>query len=232
MKTNLPDISTRIQRRFTPGTVEVRAAEPGEDGETPARRIVGYGAKFGNRSQDMGYGGVHVFEVIEPGFFDNVLGDDVRCLFNHDSNLILGRTASKTTRISQDETGLAYDCDADDEISYVRDLLRSLARGDVNQSSFAFTVDRDGVRWEEEGDTITRYLLKGGCRQLADVSPVTYPAYTAATSEARGLVEMTDLIAEARQSGALSSDATDAARAALTARYHQRNRHLDLLAHS
>lgn len=183
MSTKIPNLPV-IERRFTPGIVELRAAADGKQ-----TKLGGYAAKFGLRSENMGWGDTEFYEVIEAGFFDNVLGDDCRCLFNHDANLILGRNASKTLRVSQDATGLAYDCDVDGAQSYAADLLISLRRGDVNQSSFAFGVKRDGQRWVEEGNVITRYLLKGGCTRLYDVSPVTYPAYPDATSEARGLID-------------------------------------------
>lgn len=203
-----------MERRFTPGIVELRDAEGA--GKSPI--IGGYAAKFNARSEDMGWGDVKFFEVIEPGFFDNVLGDDVRCLFNHDSNKILGRTASKTMRISQDATGLAYACDAAEEQSYTRDLIISLRRKDVTQSSFAFRIKREGQRWEEQGDTIIRTLLKGGASRLYDTSPVTYPAYPSATSEARTLEEM---IAGARAAGQLTSAAGEAL--AIAAAHRTRN---------
>lgn len=183
-----------IERRITPGLVEFRAAE----GAGKAPRIGGYAAKFNVRSENMGYGNVKFFEIIEPGAFSDVLNDDVRCLFNHNADLILGRCSAKTCRITQDATGLAYECDADEEQSYTKDLLRSLQRKDVTQSSFAFAITRDGQRWVEEGDTITRYIKK--VARLYDVSPVTYPAYPDATSEARGIDE---LIASARALGLL-----------------------------
>lgn len=197
-----------IERRFNPGLVEFRAAAA--EGQAPI--IAGHAARFGKRSEDMGWGDTHFYEVIEPGFFDNVLADDVRCLFNHDSNLLLGRTAAKTCRIAQDSSGLAYDCDAEEQQSYTRDLILSLKRKDVTQSSFAFRITREGQRWVEEGDTITRYLLKGGCVRLYDVSPVTYPAYPDATSEARDLVAM---IETARRDGQLGRDAAAAAQIAI-----------------
>lgn len=206
-----------IERRFTPGVVELRA---GADGKQ--QRLGGYAAKFNVRSENMGYGDTEFYEIIEPGFFDSVLGDDVRCLFNHDANLILGRNSSQTLRINQDATGLGYDCDVDDKQSYTSDLLISLRRKDVTQSSFAFGVTRDGQRWVEEGNVITRYLKKGGCTRLYDVSPVTYPAYPAATSEAR---DMISLIAEARAGGLLAKATPEQVRAAAAAR---RKREIDL----
>lgn len=199
-----------VERRFTPGLVELRAAADGKP-----QRVGGYAAKFGVRSENMGWGDTEFYEVIEPGFFDNVLGDDCRCLFNHDANLILGRNSSQTLRISQDSTGLGYECDVDDQQSYTRDLLISLRRKDVTQSSFAFGVTREGQRWVEEGNVITRYLKKGGCTRLYDVSPVTYPAYPAATSEAR---DMISLIEEARAGGLLAKATPEQINASATAR--------------
>lgn len=210
-----------IERRFTPGLVELRA-----DGDGKQARIGGYAAKFGTRSENMGWGDIDFREVIEPGFFDNVLGDDVRALFNHDANLILGRTLSKTARISQDATGLGYEADADEGQSYARDLIISLKRKDVTQSSFAFSVKREGGwRIVEEGKIITRYLLKGGCARLYDVSPVTYPAYPDATSEARGLMA---IVEEARRLGMIGKDAADAAREAARIEHERRTRELQL----
>jgi len=211
------------ERRITSGLVELRSAS----GENKQQRIGGYAAKFNARSENMGWGDVEYYEVIEPGFFDNCLGDDVRCLFNHDANMILGRTASKTCRVMQDGTGLGYDCDADEEQSYTKDLVRSLRRGDVTQSSFAFRVGRDGQRWVEEGNVITRYLKKGGCQRLYDVSPVTYPAYPDATSEARSLHAV---IEEARKTGQLGKDSGEALARAVTRKHAHLLRSLDLLA--
>ena len=159
---------------------EVRA-EMDDDGH-PAR-IVGHGAVFNRQSEII----MGMFkEEIAPGAFDAVLGDDVRALFNHDPNFVLGRTASGTLELSVDAEGLRYDINPPDTQS-VRDLvLAPLARGDITGSSFAFRVAPDGDEWREEDDgmivrTITRFS------RLLDVSPVTYPAYPDAGAAARSL---------------------------------------------
>ena len=148
--------------------VELRAAEDGK------KTIIGYAAKFNVRSQDLG----GFVEQIDPGFFDSVMNDDTRCLINHDSNLVLGRTSSGTAKLSKDEFGLRYDIIPPDT-SYANDLIVSMERGDINQSSFAFMVDyeNNGDSWEydETNDLYIRTLLV--CKRLYDVSPVTYPAY-------------------------------------------------------
>ncbi|MGX8895013.1 HK97 family phage prohead protease, partial [Enterobacter cloacae] len=68
---------------------EVRA-EVGE--ENKPTHIVGLGSVFDSRSELI-FG---FREIINPGAFDDVLNDDVRGLFNHDPNYILGRTTAGT----------------------------------------------------------------------------------------------------------------------------------------
>lgn len=207
-----------IERRWTPGKVELRDAE----GDKPSL-IAGYGAVFGKRSENMGYGDVKFFEIIEPGAFDDVLSEDVRGLFNHDANLILGRTRSKTLRLFVDATGLGYEIIPPDT-QYARDLQVSLKRGDVDQSSFAFSLRKDGQKWVEEGNVITRYIKK--VSRLYDVSPVTYPAYPDAPASMRSIQA---LIEEARASGMLEKSDEPKPSVDDTDDMDRRRRELDLL---
>ncbi|HGJ3375610.1 TPA: HK97 family phage prohead protease [Salmonella enterica subsp. enterica serovar Oranienburg] len=169
---------------------EVRA----EQHDQQPTRIIGYGSVFNSRSEPLwGFR-----EIIKPGAFDDVLGDDVRGLFNHDPNFILGRSASGTLTVSTDERGLRYYIEAPDTQT-IRDLvLAPMLRGDINQSSFAFRVARDGERWyEDEEGVVIREISRFS--RLFDVSPVTYPAYQEADSGVRSLKAWQ----EARDSGAL-----------------------------
>ncbi|UAN42635.1 MULTISPECIES: HK97 family phage prohead protease [unclassified Enterobacter] len=169
---------------------EVRA----EQHDQQPTRIIGYGSVFNSRSEPLwGFR-----EIIKPGAFDDVLGDDVRGLFNHDPNFILGRSASGTLTVSTDERGLRYDIEAPDTQT-IRDLvLAPMLRGDINQSSFAFRVARDGERWYEDEDGVVICEISRFSR-LFDVSPVTYPAYTEADYGVRSMKAWL----EARDSGAL-----------------------------
>ena len=82
--------------------LEFRAAS--DDG---AGTISGYAAVFDKLSVNLG----GFREQIAPGAFDGRLNDDVRALFNHDPNRILGRTASGTLTLKIDEVGLRYTVD-------------------------------------------------------------------------------------------------------------------------
>lgn len=149
-------------------------------------KIVGYGAVFNQLSEPMRIGNRTFREKVMPGAFDKCLraGADIRGLINHDPNLILGRTKSGTMDVASDDHGLRYEIDPPNT-SYSNDLLESLRRGDIDQSSFGFyTVDDN---WINTDDGLVRELVAAEC---FDVSPVTYPAYEGASS---GVEEMRSL---------------------------------------
>lgn len=154
-------------RSFPFEVTEVRKT----DGEPT--RIEGYAAVFNKLSSDLG----GFKEKIEPGFFSDVLGDDVRALFNHDDNMVLGRTKNDTLTLEEDNKGLPFVIFPPDT-TYARDLITLMDRGDVNQMSFQWITKEDGDSWDESNPKkIVRTLLRGGCKSLWDVSPVTFPAY-------------------------------------------------------
>lgn len=168
---------TRIQTRELP-TVETR-----EDGK---RVLAGYAAVF-HRSGDPGteinlWG--NVFERIMPGAFDRALkdGDDVRALFNHDRNFVLGRSLAGTMRLRVDARGLFYEIDLGDT-QVAKDVEQHVKRGDVTGSSFGFLPDDSGgIVWREEA---TKDIREVHSVRLYDVGPVTYPWYGGATASLR-----------------------------------------------
>lgn len=145
-----------------------------ESAEYEGNTIRGYAAVYNSDSEWMG----GFYEQIEAGAFDSVLDNDVRAYFNHDENLLLGRVSSGTLRIGTDKRGLFYEVDLPNT-TYANDLVELMKRGDVNQSSFAFLIEKD--RWEQRGGTTYRIIEK--VSRLLDVSPVAQPAYPDATSE-------------------------------------------------
>jgi HK97 family phage prohead protease len=164
-----------IERRFF--DLDDLKIETRADSDAPVIR--GHAAVFNKLSENLG----GFREQIAPGAFDDVLNDDVRALFNHDPNHVLGRTKAGTLSISVDDNGLAYEVDPPDTQT-ARDLIVSMQRGDVSQSSFAFTVEQDDWSEDEDG-RIVRTIQK--VKRLYDVSPVTYPAYPDASVGLRSL---------------------------------------------
>ena len=117
-------------------------------------------------------------EQIAPEAFTRVLEEapDTVALLNHDTNLVLGRTTSGTLKLEVDEVGLRYELQLGNQ-SYARDLAESMRRGDINKSSFAFTIERES--WQENVRTVEEV------RGLYDISVVTRPAYNASSADLR-----------------------------------------------
>ena len=153
-----------LEKRFF--NIETRVSSQGN------KKIVrGHAAVFGELSEDLG----GFREMINPNAFDDVLDNDVRAFFNHDPNFLLARTSAGTLRLSVDEKGLSYEFDVP-ETTFGRDLLVSMERGDITQSSFAFTISEDSWSTTSEGEIRTIEKVA----RLYDVSPVSIPAYPSA----------------------------------------------------
>ena len=165
---------TGLERRILSQPLELRAA----DGAT-APRITGYAALFNREAVIGGW----FREQIAPGAFTTALAeDDVRALFNHDANYVLGRTTAGTLTLEADAIGLRYDCEPP-ATTWAADLLVTVARGDVTQSSFGFRVVKDSWTTPETSAELPLRTIEEA--RLYDVSPVTYPAYEDTTAEAR-----------------------------------------------
>jgi len=153
-----------------------------DSAEGSAPKIYGHAAIFNSLSEDLG----GFREQIAPGAFAKTLDSaDIRALFNHDSNIVLGRNKSGTLRLKEDETGLAIEIDPPDTQA-ARDLIVSMKRGDISQMSFGFRTIADN--WAKVNDTWVRTLLE---IDLFDVSPVTYPAYISTDVAVRSMQSAT-----------------------------------------
>ena len=147
-------------------------------------------------------GEVRIVERILPGTFDAAAAsDDVRALFNHDPNQLLGRTAAGTLRLELRGEGLGYVIDPPDTPA-ARTVIEAVRRGDLTGSSFSFDVTAQ--RWDErqaEGGRVEIVREVLGVR-LYDVGPVTFPAYSGTSAQARydvGAEEAVKAILEGRR---------------------------------
>ncbi len=153
----------KLEQRMVETVFEVR------EESDEKKKIAGYAALFDNPAPET-WGFI---EKIEPGAFTGAIQEsDTRALINHDPNLILGRSKAGTLTREEDEKGLFYEIDPPDT-TYAQDLMESMRRGDIDQSSFQFTVEKE--EWDESGEVPVRTIVKVG--ELRDVSPVTFPWY-------------------------------------------------------
>jgi Escherichia/Staphylococcus phage prohead protease len=138
-------------------------------GDDKAPKLEGHIAVFNELSEDLG----GFRELIAPGAFaETIKRDDIRALWNHNSDLVLGRLSADTLELEEDDIGLAFR-NTPPDTSWFKDKIVSLKRKDVTGASFGFYTDEDN--WASvEGKTV-RTLLKV---TLVEVSPgVTFPAY-------------------------------------------------------
>lgn len=141
----------------------------------------GHAAVFNSLSEDLG----GFREQIVPGAFKEAIEtDDIRALFNHDPNFVLGRNRANTLTLAEDARGLAIAITPPDT-QVARDLITSMERGDITQMSFAFRIKPNGEDWAKNDEGIWIRSVKRV--RLYDVSPVTYPAYTATDIAVRSL---------------------------------------------
>ena len=159
-----------LETRFIRGT-ELRLT--GDDKEPV---LEGYIAVFNQLSDD--FGGWR--EKIAPGAFtESIAAHDIRALWNHENDLVLGRNKAGTLELTEDATGLAFK-NRPPDTSWFKDRVVSLKRKDVTGSSFGFYTDADEWGTEPDG-TRVRTLKKV---TLVEVSPgVTFPAYPQASTE-------------------------------------------------
>ena len=145
--------------------------------------IEGHAAVFDSWSETLG--GIFPFkEKVRKGAFEESIGrDDIRALFNHDPNYVLGRNRAGTLELVEDDVGLRVRITPPDT-SWARDITTSIRRGDISQMSIGFVVEDD--EWSSKDGIDTRELKKV---RLFDVSPVTFPAYTATDVGVRAMQE-------------------------------------------
>ena len=124
---------------------------------------------------------------IAPGALSATIArDDVRALWNHNPDAVLGRKTAGTLALSEDARGLRYTVQLNGDDPIAAGVAARIKRRDVTGSSFWFAVDNpDDEEWEPpatRGGLPLRTLKR---LRLVDVSPVTFPAYPTASVTVR-----------------------------------------------
>lgn len=172
--------------------IEIRATNSTPVVSQDSRTVEGYAVVFNSQSEDLGF-----YETINPAAIteDVLKRSDVFCLFNHDQDKVLARSKYGTgsLQLQLDEQGLKYtftapNTDLGDE------LLEYLRRGDIDSSSFAFTVSTDeGSEVWTTGTDGRQYREILKIDELHDVSPVWNPAYSSTSVSQRTLDKLNQL---------------------------------------
>lgn len=130
--------------------------------------VEGYALKFDKPSEDLG----GFIEFINKRALDGVDFSDVRLFVDHDPSKLLGRTRSGTLKLEVDEVGLKFRALLP-ETTLGKDTMELVKRGDLNQCSFGFTVEKDN--WSQGEGISHRSIEQIG--KLMEISLVSIPAY-------------------------------------------------------
>ena len=161
------------QYRSMPVRFEVRESA-GQTGPV----IAGYFAVFDTEYERW----PGVSEKVARGAFASCLGDDIRALIDHDTRLVLGRTASGTLTLREDDHGLYGEIKINEADTDAMNLYARVQRGDVSQCSFGFDIIAEDYVVSPDGQKCTWTIREV---KLYEVSVVTFPAYEATAVEAR-----------------------------------------------
>nr|DAN31758.1 MAG TPA: prohead serine protease [Caudoviricetes sp.] len=169
--------------------LEIRAIS--NDVQVDSRNITGYAVVFESNSEDLGF-----IERIMRGAItdDTIKKSDVFCLLNHDSTKVLARSkyGEGSLKLELDERGLKYSFTAPNT-DLGEELLEHLQRGEIDSSSFAFTVslDEGSEKWYTVEGVQHRDIYR--IEALYDVSAVYQPAYQETTVSKRTLDKLNQL---------------------------------------
>lgn len=190
---NLQEIRTQASAGFEFRTVFLEVREdPSED---RPRRVAGLGPVY-EREEELWPG---FYETIKKDAFKESVererGRSIKSFFNHNPNFVLATTDSDPPLIVKNTVdGVVYEAEIPDT-SYGHDLYINLARGNVQGSSFAFTISAKGDRWwEDEDGNFHREIRKG---EIYELGPVTDPAYLSAPANLRSAQDVFEKYREA-----------------------------------
>jgi len=163
-----------IERRVLPMDVVMRAGDGEESG-----RLIGHAAVFNEwtKISEPWFGDLYEEQVAPGAFRKTIKEGDIRALWNHDPNIVLGRLKAGTLELKEDDAGLAATITPPDN-EWGRPVLDAVRRGDVSGMSIAFQVVKES--WtipdkEKEPGALRKRVIREA--KLFEVSPVTFPAY-------------------------------------------------------
>ena len=162
-----------MERRhsFFPGSFRTRAEPDGK------KYIEGYFVVFNQRTELW----PGVYEEIDPGALDSSLGKDLRCLYNHNDDLVLGRSSAGTFTVRKDEHGIFGCVEINENDSTALDIYARVQRGDVSGCSYGYWPIREETITLDDGGVLYRELEV----DAIEMSVCPFPAYPQTEIQAR-----------------------------------------------
>lgn len=121
-------------------------------------------------------------ESVARGAFAESITGDVRALYNHNTDVVLGRTSAGTLELKDTDQGLWGKVIINSKDSQAMDAYARIARGDITGCSFGFDVEKESTEIRDDGSV---HWTIEKVNPLYEVSPCTFPAYEATSIHAR-----------------------------------------------
>jgi len=154
-------------RAFQTDGIELRK----KDETTAQKYVVGVGIVY-DREVELWDG---YYERIDSSAFKDCLSKnpEIKSFFNHDPNFVLSTTESNPALVLNNKgDGLWFESPIPDT-SYGRDLIENLTRNNVKGASFTFSIDKDSVTTDKDGN----YHRTIKQATIYEIGPVTNPAF-------------------------------------------------------
>jgi uncharacterized protein len=132
--------------------------------------LEGYFIRYGEETEL--FPGVYE-EVDSRAVANSLANNDIRCLFNHDTGVVLGRMGNQTLELRSDDKGLYGKVEINRDDPDAMAIYSRIKRGDINACSFGFFPIKEDVETRDDGTT--KFILRE--IDLFEVSTVTFPAY-------------------------------------------------------
>lgn len=120
-------------------------------------------------------------ESIAPGAFTKSLSGDIRALVNHDTTLVMGRTAAHTLELREDSHGVFGRIIVNPKDGDAVNAHARVQRGDVSQCSIGMNILSENTDIREDGSI--HWTIREA--ELMEVSICTFPAYEETNVSAR-----------------------------------------------
>lgn len=113
-------------------------------------------------------------ESIARGAFSESINGDVRALYNHNHDLVLGRTGAGTLTLREDDHGLYGVIKVNKADSDAMNAYQRIQRGDICGASFGFEIADEKQEIREDGSV--HWTIRK-VDPLYEISPCVFPAY-------------------------------------------------------
>lgn len=167
----------KTEKRFE--TKEFRAISDKE------MTIGGYAAVFNTKTTIETFIGSFDEEIAPGAFRTSIASGDVRALWSHNTDIVIGSTKNGSLKLSEDNVGLQFELKLPNTTDG-RDAYELIKEQYVTGVSFGFRVKKEEWTKGKGDESDSRRILDV---ELLEISPVAFPAYEASTVAARSSEE-------------------------------------------